>query len=42
MVAVELVSEHNYKKAILSSRLESYADIVARTDDYAGTMKLLP
>ena len=42
MVAVELGSEHNYKKAILSSRLESYADIVARTDDYAGTMKLLP
>ena len=42
MVAVELVSEHNYKKAILSSRLESYADNVARTDDYSGTMKLLP
>ena len=42
LVAVELVSEYNYKKAILSSRLESYADIVARTDDYAGTMKLLP
>lgn len=42
MLAVELGSEHNYKKAILSSRLESYADIVARTDDYASTMALLP
>lgn len=42
MVVVELSSEHNYKKAVLSSRLEGYADIVSRTDDYERTTSLLP
>ena len=42
MVVVELRSEHGYKKAVLSSRLEGYADIVSRTDDYSRTTSLLP
>lgn len=42
MIVVELYSEHSYKKAILSSRLEGYADIVSRTDDYSRTVSLLP
>lgn len=42
MTAVELSSEHSYKKAILSSRLEGYADIVSHTDDYSRTTALLP
>jgi len=42
MTVVELSSEHRYKKAILSSRLEGYADIVSRTDDYSRTTSLLP
>lgn len=42
MLGVELVSEYNYKKTILSSRLEGYADIVARVDDYQSTKDLLP
>ena len=42
LVSVELSSEYSYKKAILSSRLEGYADIVSRTDDYSRTTALLP
>lgn len=42
LVAVELSSEHGYKKAVLSSRLEGYADIVSHTDDYSRTTSLLP
>jgi len=42
ITVVELSSEHSYKKAILSSRLEGYADIVSRTDDYSRTTSLLP
>jgi len=42
ITVVELSSEHYYKKAILSSRLEGYADIVSRTDDYSRTTALLP
>ncbi|MDD6364982.1 MAG: ATP-binding protein [Bacteroidales bacterium] len=42
LTAVELSSEHHYKKAILSARLESYSDIIARTDDYASTVALFP
>lgn len=42
MLGVELMSEHNYKKSILSSRLEGYADIVSRTDDYSRTTSFLP
>ena len=39
---VEFSSTNRYKKNILSSRLEGYADIIARTDDYARTTALLP
>lgn len=39
---VELRSAHNYKKAILSSRLEGYTDIISETDDYARSTSLLP
>ena len=39
---VEFSSTNSYKKNILSSRLEGYADIIARTDDYARTTALLP
>ncbi len=42
ITVVALSSEHSYKKAILSSRLEGYADIVSRTDDYSRTTALLP
>lgn len=42
MITVEFVSERSYKRAILSSRLEGYADIVSRTDDYSRTTSLLP
>lgn len=42
MIVVELSSEYNYKKSILSSRLQGYADIVSRTDDYSRTTALLP
>ena len=42
MLGVELLSEQNYKKSILSTMLEGYADIVSRTDDYSRTTSLLP
>lgn len=42
ITVVELSSEHSYKKAVLSSRLEGYADIVSLTDDYSRTTALLP
>lgn len=42
ITVVELCSEHSYKKAILSSKLEGYADIVSQTDDYSRTTSLLP
>lgn len=42
MTLVELGSEQSYKKAVLSSRLEGYADIVSHTDDYSRTTSLLP
>lgn len=41
-LAIMLSSEHRYKKEILSSRLESYADMVARAEDLSGTTSLLP
>lgn len=41
-IALELATEHNYKKSILSSRLEGYADIVSKTTDYSLTLSLLP
>ena len=39
---VEFTSTKSYKKNILLSRLEGYADIIARADDYARTTALLP
>ena len=39
---VELSSANSYKTNILSSRLEGYADIIARTDDYVRSTSLLP
>lgn len=39
---VEFGSANSYKKNILSSRLEGYADIIARTDDYPRSLSLLP
>ena len=42
VTVVELGSANSYKTNILSSRLEGYADIIARTDDYARSTSLLP
>ncbi len=42
VIFVELQSEKNYKKAILSSKLESYAEIVSRTDDYEKAVSVFP
>ena len=39
---MELSSELDYKKSILSARLEGYADVVARSQDYGGAVRLLP
>jgi len=36
------MSEDNYKRAILKSRLEGYADIVARSDSLSPIMSYLP
>lgn len=42
VIIVGLSSEHTYKKTILTSLLEGYADIVSRTDDYSRTLSMLP
>ena len=42
ITALELSSELDYKKSILSARLEGYADVVARSQDYGGAVRLLP
>lgn len=42
LLALELGSEKNYKKSIISSRLEGYSDIVSKADDYGAVMGLLP
>lgn len=42
LLLVELGSEKNYKKSIISSRLEGYADIVSKAESYPDVMPLLP
>ena len=42
LLTVEVLSERNYKKAILSSRLEGYADVVAAAPDSLVLQGLLP
>ncbi|MGM9790939.1 MAG: sensor histidine kinase [Candidatus Cryptobacteroides sp.] len=42
ITALELGSEQDYKKSILSARLEGYADVVARSQDYDGAVRWLP
>ena len=42
ITALELSSEQDYKKSILSARLEGYADVVARSQDYGGAVQVLP
>ncbi len=42
ITALELSSELDYKKSILSASLEGYADVVARSQDYGGAVRLLP
>ena len=42
ITALELSSEQDYKKSILSARLEGYADVVARSGDFAGAVQVLP
>ena len=39
---VELNSANNYKRTIMSSRLEGYTDIISQTDDYSRSTALLP
>ena len=42
LLTVEVLSERNYKKAILSSRLEGYADVLAAAPDSVASLGLLP
>lgn len=42
ITVLELGSEQDYKKSILSARLEGYADVVARSGDYDGAVQVLP
>ena len=42
LLTVEVLSERNYKKAILSSRLEGYADVLAAAPDSLASLGLLP
>lgn len=42
ITALELSSELDYKKSILSSRLEGYADVIARSSDFSDAVRLLP
>lgn len=42
ITALELSSELDYKKSILSSRLEGYADVIARSSDFSEAVRLLP
>lgn len=41
-IGVGVMSEDNYKRAILKSRLEGYADIVARSDSLSQIVTYLP
>lgn len=42
ITALELSSELDYKKSILCSRLEGYADVIARSSDFSEAVRLLP
>ena len=42
VIAVVMLDEHNYKKAILKARLESYANVVAFSADSLDTLGFLP
>ena len=42
LVVFQLRTERRYKSEILQSRLSGYADIMARTSDYAAVTDLLP
>lgn len=42
VIAVVMLDEHNYKKAILKAKLESYANVLAVSDDSLETVDFLP
>lgn len=42
IIAVEIHSEHNYKRAILQSRLDSYADMIDVAGDFGRVRGFLP
>ena len=42
VIAVVMLDEHNYKKAILKAKLESYANVVAASVDSLETVGFLP
>ena len=42
VIAVVMLDEHNYKKAILKARLESYANVLAVSVDSLETVDFLP
>ncbi len=42
IIAVEIHSEHNYKREILQSRLDSYADMIDVADDFGRVRGFLP
>lgn len=41
-ISVGIMNTDSYKRAILKSRLESYADVVARSDSAAAVMRYFP
>ncbi len=41
-VSLGLVSEDGYRRAIIKSRLESYADMVAKSDSVSAVLRYLP
>lgn len=42
VILLELFNELNYKRAIIQSRLEGYADLISRCDDYDQLDSLFP
>lgn len=42
LLTVVLSNEYNFKKTILSSRLEGYTDIMSLADDYENIVRLFP
>lgn len=42
VIVLELISEQNYKRSIILSRLDSYSVILSQTDDYETILPLLP